>query len=36
MNTYIKASSVKPGEKILAVNFVSNVFQDIGHYSLPC
>ena len=36
MNSYIKASSVKPGEKILAVNFVSNGFQDIGHYCLPC
>ena len=33
-NNYI--SSLKPGEKILAVNFVSMGFQDIGHYCLPC
>ena len=35
-SSYINASSVKPGEKILAVNFVSMGFQDIGHYCLPC
>ena len=29
-------TSLKPGEKILAVNFVSMGFQDIGHYCLPC
>ena len=26
----------KAGEKIIAVNFVSLGFQDIGHYCLPC
>ena len=26
----------KTGEKIIAVNFVSMGFQDIGHYCLPC
>ena len=29
-------TSLKPGEKILSINFVSMGFQDIGHYSLPC
>ena len=33
---YINAESVRPGEKIFAVNFVSMGFQDIGHYSLVC
>ena len=33
---YINAESVRPGEKIFAVNFVSMGFQDIGHYCLPC
>ena len=35
-NNYINASSVKPGDKIFSVNFVSMGFQDIGHYSLVC
>ena len=35
-NNYINAESVRPGEKIFAVNFVSMGFQDIGHYSLVC
>ena len=29
-------SSVKPGEKIIAINFVSMGTQDIGHYALVC
>ena len=29
-------TSLKPGENILSINFVSMGFQDIGHYSLPC
>ena len=29
-------TSIKPGEKIMAVNFVSMGFNDIGHYCLPC
>ena len=29
-------TSLKPGEKMFAVNFVSMGFQDIGHYCLPC
>ena len=33
---YINAESVRPGEKIFAVNFVSMGFQDIGHYNLVC
>ena len=33
-NNYIISS--KPGEKILAVNFVSMRFKDIGHYCLNC
>ena len=33
-NNYIISS--KPGEKILAVNFVSNGFQGIMNYCLPC
>ena len=36
LNNYIKASSVRPGEIIFSVNFVSMGFQDIGHYSLVC
>ena len=28
--------SSKPGEKILSINFVSNGFQGIMNYSLPC
>ena len=31
-----KITSIKPGEEILAVNFVSNGRQDIGHYNLIC
>ena len=33
-NNYI--TSIKPGEKIFAVNFVSMGFQDIINYSLVC
>ena len=33
-NNYI--NSLKPGEKILSINFVSMGFQDIMNYSLPC
>ena len=33
-NNYI--TSLKPGKKILAVNFVSNGFQGIMNYCLPC
>ena len=33
-NNYI--TSLKPGEKIFAINFVSMGFQDISHYCLPC
>ena len=33
---YINITSIKPGEKILSVNFVSMGFQDIINYSLPC
>ena len=29
-------TSLKPGERILAVNFVSNGFQGIMNYCLPC
>ena len=29
-------TSIKPGEKILSVNFVSMGTQDIGHFSLEC
>ena len=29
-------TSVKPGEKIISINFVSMGNQDIGHYSLVC
>ena len=29
-------TSIKPGEKIMAVNFVSMGNNDIGHYALPC
>jgi hypothetical protein len=36
INNYINASSVRPGDKIFSVNFVSMGFQDIGHYSLVC
>ena len=28
--------SILPGEKIMAVNFVSMGSQDIGHYNLVC
>ena len=35
-NNYINAESVRPGEKIFAVNFVSMGFQDIINYSLVC
>ena len=27
---------LKPGEKIMTINFVSMGIQDIGHFSLPC
>ena len=27
---------LKPGEKIMAINFVSMGTNDIGHYSIPC
>ena len=33
-NNYVISS--KPGEKILSINFVSNGFQGIMNYSLPC
>ena len=29
-------TSINPGEKIITVNFVSNGFQDIANYSIPC
>ena len=29
-------TSIKPGEKIMAVNFVSMGSNDIGHYNLVC
>ena len=29
-------TSIKPGEKIMSINFVSMGIQDIGHYSLAC
>ena len=29
-------TSIKPGEKIMAVNFVSMGVNDIGHYNLIC
>ena len=29
-------TSIKPGEKIMCINFVSMGNQDIGNYSLPC
>ena len=29
-------TSIKPGEIIMTVNFVSMGINDIGHYSLPC
>jgi len=29
-------TSIKPGEKVLSVNFVSMGTQDIGHFSLEC
>ena len=29
-------TSIKPGEKIMALNFVSMGNQDIGHYNLVC
>ena len=31
-----KITSINPGEEILAINFVSNGVQDIGHYNLIC
>ena len=29
-------ASIKPGERIITVNFDSSVFKEIGRYSLPC
>ena len=29
-------TSIKPGEKIYAINFVSMGFQDIVNYAIPC
>ena len=29
-------TSIKPDEKILCINFVCNVIQDMGHYNLVC
>ena len=29
-------TSIKPGEKILAINFVSMGFQDVVNYAIPC
>ena len=29
-------TSIKPGEKIMAINFVSMGNQDIGHYAIAC
>ena len=29
-------TSIKPGEKVMTVNFVSMGTQDIGHYSIAC
>ena len=36
LNSDYSISSINPGEKILAVNFVSMENQDIGHYNLIC
>ena len=35
-NLGFSITSIKPGEKIMTINFVSMGIQDIGHYSLPC
>ena len=35
-NLGFSITSIKPGEKIMAVNFVSMGIQDIGHYCLAC
>ena len=35
-NLGFSITSIKPGEKIMTVNFVTMGIQDIGHYSLAC
>ena len=35
-NNQMNITSIKPGEKIMSVNFVSMGFQDIFNYSLVC
>ena len=34
--TNYSITSIKPGEKIMAINFVSMGTNDIGHYAIPC
>ena len=36
LGTYYSIKSINPGEKIIAVNFVSMGNQDINHYNLIC
>ena len=36
LNNKYKITSINPGEKIMAVNFVSMGLNDIGHYNLIC
>ena len=35
-DNFVTATSIKPGERIMTVNFVSMGTNDIGHYSLIC
>ena len=35
-NNKNKITHIKPGEKILGINFVSMGVNDIGHYNLVC
>jgi len=35
-NNKNKITSIKPGEEILGINFVSMGVNDIGHYNLVC
>ena len=35
-NNKNKITSIKPGEEILCINFVSMGVNDIGHYNLVC
>ena len=36
IQTNYSITSIKPGEKILAINFVSMGTNDIGHYAIAC